>query len=160
MKNSQALLNKLFTAGILLVIFVVFTLWFIDDPVSFYGNSAVYLLLSVGVGLLIPTALGLGISILVWLVDGKFGKPDENLPENIHFWTALILSIITGLAWAKKVIPYISKSDFLSVWPDESFRFLTVYEGYTSWGWVIAAAIFFAIGYAVYYFMPKKNLKK
>jgi len=141
MKISQALLNKLFTFGIVLIIVVFFTLSFIKDPLSFYGNSIVYLLLSVGVGLLVPTALGYGWSVLIKLLDDSAGKPGENLTDSIHFWTAGISSFAIGYFWAKTVIPIIARSHSLSVWPINMFRFDTIFEGFTSWGWVIFSGL-------------------
>ena len=155
MKLSQKYLNTAFVLVIVGFLIGIVTKLFNLDPVSFFGNLLIYILLFVGVGLAIPAVLGFGWSLLIQMLDDKFGKRGENLSDGIHFWTALLSSAGIGWMWAKSVIPFISVAHSLSVWPIEMFRLRTLYEGYTAGGWVLFAGIFFAIGYAVYFFNKK-----
>ena len=157
MNLSQKLLNSIFVAVIVIAMVTFVTHFFNLDPLSFYGNLLVYILLFVGVGLLTPAVFGFGWSFLIQLLDDNFGRRGENLSDGIHFWTVLLSSAVAGWFWAKTVIPLISKAHSVSVWPIVLFRFRTIYEGYTAWGWVVFAGLFFAIGYAVFFFNKRTS---
>lgn len=157
MRLSQQALNNIFRIVIFLALVTIITHLFNLDPLTFYGNLIVYFLLAIGAGLVVPAVLGFVWSLLIKLSDDKFGKRGENLPVSIHFWTAFISAAIIGWLWAKNIIPLISQSDSLSVWPNDWFQFRTVYEGYTSWGWVFFVAVSFAFGYAFFHSYPKKS---
>lgn len=149
-KFDQSYLNWGLSALIVLVFLMGVPYAFHRDPLPFAVNFLTYMILVIGVGMVVPAFLGFFWRYFgVQGLDDRFGHEDENIPESLHFWVGLISSILTGCFWAKVVIPFIARASALNLWAWELIRFRTIWEGYTSWGWVAWVLFLFAVGYFV-----------
>lgn len=145
---NQKHFNFLVFASVVLAFLLGVPWLFGVSVLPFVGNFLTYVGLVLGAGVVLPIFLGfLWRYFAVQAADDKFGHPRENMPDSLHFWFGIISALFLAFVWEGTLLPLISKAYALNTWAWDWIQFRTIYEGHTSWGWIVVVAIMFAIGY-------------